>query len=360
MNMKKPLYLAAFAAIFTLSACGDDSSSSASAEPFVEEDPEIVSSASEDDVDSSSSKETVVSSESVEESSDSEDVTDSSSSLEEESSSSVVIESSEDESSSSAAKCGEETFDPEIQFCLEESLFDLCGGESYEPATQYCKDDVVTDKSKCVESDELYIPETQYCMNATTVTEYGSLADSRDNQTYKTVIIGTQTWMAENLNYEMADSYCYGEEASNCDMYGRLYSWTAATEACPAGSHLPSVDEWNVLLEYAGGYEVAGIKLKSVNDWVAENYREGEDSTRVDAYGFSVLGGGSGYNNGDGFVSVGVSGKASLWTSTVVFEGAQAQSEKVFAEESSVGYSGCNPSYSSCATQYNSIRCIMD
>jgi hypothetical protein len=81
----------------------------------------------------------------------------------------------------------------------------------------------------------------------------GVMVDSRDGQTYKTVTIGTQIWMAENLNYETTNSYCYDDDPSNCSKYGRLYTWAAATKACPIGWHLPSDDEWNTLFTAVGG-----------------------------------------------------------------------------------------------------------
>ena len=59
------------------------------------------------------------------------------------------------------------------------------------------------------------------------------MMDPRDGQIYKTVAIGSQTWMAENLNYEMANSTCYDNFVSNCYKNGRLYAWKAALESCP-------------------------------------------------------------------------------------------------------------------------------
>ena len=87
---------------------------------------------------------------------------------------------------------------------------------------------------------------------------YGSFKDSRDGQTYKTIKIGEQTWMAENMNYEMPDSYCYGDKALNCVNYGRLYSLKSANEVCPAGWRLPTSLDWSVLIFSIGGESVAG------------------------------------------------------------------------------------------------------
>lgn len=149
------------------------------------------------------------------------------------------------------------------------------------------------------------------------------MIDSRDNQTYKTVTIGTQTWMAENLNYAYnegsAKSYCYNDEESYCDIYGRLYLWSAAMDSaaifstngagcgygkecspsgsvrgvCPEGWHLPNAKEWRTLIDAVGGENVAGIKLKSTSGW-ANSASGGNDE-----YGFAFLPAGGRNSRGD-------------------------------------------------------------
>jgi uncharacterized protein (TIGR02145 family) len=122
----------------------------------------------------------------------------------------------------------------------------------------------------------------------------GSFTDSRDGNIYKTVKLGEQTWMAENLNYNASGSECYETSESNCQNYGRLYDWLTAKKACPSAWHLPSNAEWDTLYRFADGTsgtdspymsETAGKYLKATNDW-------NENGNGVDAFGFSALPGG--------------------------------------------------------------------
>jgi len=144
----------------------------------------------------------------------------------------------------------------------------------------------------------------------------GTFKDSRDNKPYKWVKIGTQTWMAENLNYNASGSVCYENNNTNCTTYGRLYSWETAKTACPTGWHLPSAAEWNVMLKFVDktcglvgedeDYEYcknAGNILKADEGW--DDY-EGVDGNGVDKYGFSALPGGGA--DDEGFETLGYYG----------------------------------------------------
>jgi uncharacterized protein (TIGR02145 family) len=124
--------------------------------------------------------------------------------------------------------------------------------------------------------------------------EYGAMTDARDGQTYKTVKVGEQWWMAQNLNY--ADSvktpvltnqiWCFKRQRENCDEIGLHYTWHAAKEACPDGWHLPSNEEWKKLIDTVGGEAVAGKILRSQAGWGAGD-ANGENG--IDAVGFSIL-----------------------------------------------------------------------
>ena len=113
--------------------------------------------------------------------------------------------------------------------------------------------------------------------------------------TEKNVKIGNQIWMAKNLNDASKGGICYGDKPENCEKYGRLYTWEEATKACPSGWHLPSNAEWQILVDLAGGDEVAGGKLKAKSGW---NYYEGKSGNGTDDFGFSALPGGYGIPDG--------------------------------------------------------------
>jgi len=186
----------------------------------------------------------------------------------------------------------------------------------------------LSSSSACTAKDNT---KTQYCSGGT-IKEYGSMSDG--TQTYKTVVIGTQTWMASNLNSTPSSGKhrCYAqgngnggdswlppgspEVKANCDRYGRLYDWETAMKlsgcntkscanqiqkqhqgVCPSGWHLPDTTEWNKLKIFIEkeiydnwedvdfGWDV-GTKLKSTTGW-----KESSVSDKgVDSYGFGAIG----------------------------------------------------------------------
>ena len=141
--------------------------------------------------------------------------------------------------------------------------------------------------------------------------EYGLLEDERDGQKYKTVKIGTQTWMAENLNYKAQNSRCC-EDESKCTISGCLYIWAVAMDSigefsnnskgcgydysghgtakcspvypvrgiCPEGWHLPTTEEFKVLIKTVGGGETPEVlQSLGISSWPAA----------TDSYGFSAF-----------------------------------------------------------------------
>jgi len=125
----------------------------------------------------------------------------------------------------------------------------------------------------------------------------GTFIDKRDGKKYKTIVIGENTWMAENLNYQpkTGNSWCYDNDTSNCGKYGKLYNWETAKKVCPSGWYLPSNREWDNLVFAARGDDMclvgggwAGTRLKSKNGW---RYK-GESFNSTDEFGFSALPGG--------------------------------------------------------------------
>ena len=137
----------------------------------------------------------------------------------------------------------------------------------------------------------------------------GTFTDTRDGKVYRIVQVGGQVWFAENLNYAAEGSMCYENSPDSCAKYGRLYDWATALKVCPAGSHLPSDGEWNVLVDYVGGEEKAGTKLKSSTGW---NSKSGVP-VGTDNYGFSALPNGYGVSVGS-FDAAGYGG--SWWSAT--------------------------------------------
>ena len=170
---------------------------------------------------------------------------------------------------------------------------------------------------------------------------YGTLVDSRDNHVYRTVTIGQQVWMAENLNYAdsvrteslKGKSWCYNDLEENCNLGGRLYSWAAAIDSvklandisnpqncgydqfcelsyplqgiCPNGWHVPNNDDWIELIQAISPKETIGKQLKSQTGWNSD--KNGVSGNGSDDYGFSAIPVGGRYQlrNSQGFMDDG-------------------------------------------------------
>lgn len=235
---------------------------------------------------------------------------------------------------------------------------------------------------------------------------YGEMTDSRDQKKYKTVTIGegekAQTWMAENLNYEVKkSSMCYDDLSKNCDVSGRLYTWYAAVNkqvweikesgvsdeivqgVCPQGWHLPTKAELDVLIENVGGdTQTAGKKLKAKSGWKDRYNDHGdvyaqydpsnwENGAGTDDFGFSALATGYGSKGSifddygkeiartDEYGSYDVSWDAYFWSSSD--KGAYYKLENL---SDSFIYADCKTPYNHCEewADYSlaSVRCVKD
>ena len=273
MFLKKILTIGFVAAV--LVACGDDSGNN----PVNDSDEVSSSSVCEDCGVSSSSK------------------AKSSSSIKKSSSSSAGAKSSSSKkiATNSSSSCNDE------------------GGESSSSDSSSSSSSVKSSSSSA-KSSSSSVPEGY--VDPSTVVK-GTMTDERDGQIYKIVTIGKQTWMAENLNYESTNSFCYKDSVEYCTNYGRLYTWAAAMDSvgtwstngkgcgygttcsptypvrgiCPEGWHLPDTTEWHTLFTAVGGRLTAGRMLKSTSGWISGGYGS-------DAYAFSALPAGCSYNGG--------------------------------------------------------------
>ena len=175
----------------------------------------------------------------------------------------------------------------------------------------------------------------------------GESTVTRGDREYKTVVIKEQCWTKENLRYvpSTGNTMCYGNDDSNCDKYGRLYDYEAASLACPTGWRLPTSVEYDALAEYsmegATLYD-AGAHFKATEGWISEN---GDDFLE-----FTALPGGK-CNEEKTCLNIGKMGY--WWTST----------EKVKnTSHLALSLNGDGDSYSATAKmdndQYISVRCV--
>ncbi len=179
--------------------------------------------------------------------------------------------------------------------------------------------------------------------------EYGTLKDSRDGKIYRTVKIGEQVWMAENLNFasdeENGNSYCYDDIESYCDTYGRLYTYPAAAVACPKDWHLPTNEEWLELIDYIGGLEGAAKALRAKGAWSLRDYPETAEDE--DKFGFSALPAGVYY--------FGAFGKSAWFSSSTLLSEHSDAIRNIGVENADAAING-NAMFSTAI----SVRCIKD
>lgn len=204
-----------------------------------------------------------------------------------------------------------------------------------------------------------------------------TLTDLRDGQVYRTITIDipakdySEVWMAENLNYETENSYCYEEAPANCSKYGRLYTWAAAVVkpedecgsgfkcdlgsgdirgVCPKGWHLPSRAEWETLIVAVDGsiveYDsdnIAGSKLKSSSGWY-------DSGNGTDNFGFLALPAGYRGNYGGYYYE---SSNAYFWSS-IEYNSSNAYRMNLNYRNGNAYLGNSNKSYGF------SVRCLKD
>jgi uncharacterized protein (TIGR02145 family) len=188
-----------------------------------------------------------------------------------------------------------------------------------------------------------------------------------EGETYQTVVICGQTWMARNLNYNASGSKCPANSSANCDKYGRLYDWATAMNLssscdksscsgqvqskhrgiCPSGWHIPSDAEWDALMTAVGGSSTAGKTLKATSGWP-------NNGNGTDDFGFAALPGGVGYSSG----SFNDAGYIGYWWSSTEYDANRAyfRSMSYVNEGVNRGYYG---DYYGKA-YLHSVRCLQD
>jgi len=150
----------------------------------------------------------------------------------------------------------------------------------------------------------------KYCYDVV-INEKETFIDERDGKVYKSIKIGKQTWMAENLKYESPNARCYNDEPNNCEIFGKMYDWETANIVCPRGWHLPNDEDFLDLKDFVETVKVcrdcAGIMLKASSDlW---NLNKGTDE-----FGFTALPGGFYRDSYEGFAQKNIT--AGFWSAT--------------------------------------------
>jgi uncharacterized protein (TIGR02145 family) len=242
--------------------------------------------------------------------------------------------------------CNGRVYDNTKNFCYEDELYPRCGGKDYNPYDFGCFGTVLYDNcfkpgvlGKCVYKSvlrckqmgegEAYMADPLPGMTCeANIGDKGLITGTIKSNTgvvYKTVQIGTQVWMAENLRLDLSS---LGITSTCREKYGCLYDWTAAmgmlegmnknwdpnapfyptcnwkpgcittyyppadlySALCPEGFYIPRKEDWQTLIDYAGGKFTASGRLKSKEGWLY-------DGNGINSYGFNALPGGYEYND---------------------------------------------------------------
>jgi uncharacterized protein (TIGR02145 family) len=295
--------------------------------------------------------------------------------------------------------CGNAAY-TDAEFCFDNGIYDKCGGTAggaaYIPGTeQCCGSDKYAHPAQfcyngsksgdfCGNRTETYDPNKYECRPAVNPNGIYLKADiAYGGKAYKAVLIGEQTWMAENLNHAASGSKCgeggngsslIDDDTPICDAYGRLYNWATAMGfdascntascasqidaehkgVCPSGWHIPSEADWNALIKFiAPSCNISHLchaagKLKAASGW-------NKDANGTDDYGFAALPGC--YGNGSIFYGAGGCGR--WWYAT---EGAvnhaitlSLYSSADYDDSGLLLYIDDNDSYKNL---FHSIRCV--
>jgi len=254
--------------------------------------------------------------------------------------------------------CGSNKYSLDAQFCYGTTAYNKCGGADYKVATESC----------C--NNEKYSLATQFCHNNSSIVNFCSSTNQQTynpnlyeckpginpngiylkggvelaGKTYNAVLIGTQTWMAENLGSSVSWatamdflSSCNSNSCSNLVL-------PKHQGICPNGWHIPSNAEWTTLTTFVG--TDPGKKLKATSS----NWNNTFSGSGTDDYGFSAMPIGSGNT---GATPCGI-GKYGVWWSTLEASDSKAYGSCMSTSHASVGVESYDK-----ATLY-SVRCVKD
>ena len=191
---------------------------------------------------------------------------------------------------------------------------------------------------------KLYDCEIYKCVTTTHLNpniDYGEYLDVRDSQVYRTVQIGEQVWMAQNLNWNTKGSYCLANDSLNCKSKGHMYPWSIAQSACPDGWHLPDTADFAYLKFY--------VKQNNGGIGVGTSLKKGAN----DIFGFSSLVNGGYQTGSNGQFSE--SDKMFYWTNS------EDADNKIYAHVRYLKNSSENLCYETFRKTWSlSVRCIKD